>query len=483
MLRRPIQTVIALATIVCAVNLLDSRSADAQGLLQRIQSRIQSRIAAPPVDPPQQPQTPPQAARPGAPADRDLATPEGRRIRPILPSRDDAGSGSFGGSILAPRNELPTRTEADSTSARPTLGIDVLQSRGATAGVRVHRFRDESLADDAGLRLGDIIVAIDGVDTPTIAAVANELSAKRLGQRIEARVMRGNEDIDLTIPLVSRFAEAAKPNIDSDVPLLAPPLTPLPAPAQTLGDRSGSPNERLGVSVTDAQGLRGAVVAEVIPGKAGAAAGLEVGDRIVSLDGKLIADASALRNRLARLSDGDPLSLRLVRNGGLINKELQTGQPAPQGVTGASDAGPSTFEGIGSMLGGLLGGQPVATEPRKKGQPLGEPASEKDVMALGDEQKVRRVGFDERTNVNDLPRGSDLADGPISLTDDPPSLDILDLPTPAEIDPVARTSGKRAEALKTAAELRREIRLLESRLRALEADKPKADTAGKPADE
>lgn len=480
--RRPIQTVIALATIACAVNLLDSRGADAQGLLRRIQSRIQSRIAAPAVDPPQQPQAAPQAARSVAPADGDLARPEARRIRPIVPSRENAGSGSFGGSILAPLNEppkrnvLPKRNEAAATSERPTLGIDVLQSRDATGGVRVVGFHDESLADNAGLRLGDIIVAIDGVDTPTIAAVGNELSAKVLGQRIEAKVLRGDENIKLSIPLVSRLAAVAKPSADLPTPVPAPPRTTGPALAFAPGDAGGAPNELLGANFSDAQGLRGVVVTEVNPGTASAAAGLEVGDRIVSLDGEFIADASALRNRLARLTDVELLSLQLVRKGELINKDLQTVQPAPRGAGGASGSGSSSFEeGIGAMLSGLLGGQPAVSEPRNKDQPR-DVSAEKDVMSLGDEQKVRRVGFDERTNVNDLPAKGDLADGPISLTDDPPSLDVLELPLPSEIDPVNRTSNTRAETLKAVEEIRREIRRLEARLRALEGDKPQDDS-------
>lgn len=127
------------------------------------------------------------------------------------------------------------------------------------------------------------------------------------------------------------------------------------------------------------------------------------------------------------------------------------------------------------MLSGLLGGQPAVSEPRNKDQPR-DVSAEKDVMSLGDEQKVRRVGFDERTNDNDLPAKGDLADGPISLTDDPPSLDVLELPLPSEIDPVNRTSNRRAETLKAVEEIRREIRRLEARLRALEGDKPQDDS-------
>ncbi len=509
MLRRPIETVIALAAIVCAASVVDSRSADAQGLLRRIQSRIQSRIAVPPVDPRQptqpreqakqseQPRSPARAARPAA-AQSPQALTQRRRVEPSSPPREDVESGKFGGSILAPFaeppvgnplvdepsvNELP-RPATDPSSVRPTLGIEVLPSDGASAGVEVVRFHEDSLADDAGLRIGDVIVSIDGVDTPTIADVGGELARKRIGGQIQATVLRGNAAVDLELPLVDPRAFAAKPVIDSSASIAASPAG--------ATDRAEAFDERLGVTVSDAQGLRGAFVRSVAPGTPAAAAGLLVGDRIVSLDGALIANVAALNNRLAHAADGEPFSLRLVRNDGLINKDIQLGDPGPQAVAGASNAAPSAIQGLGSILGGLLGGNPVAKQPRKT-DPTGTapgstaPGSEKDPLAMGDDPKVQRVGFDKSVNGSEASRGGAVADGPISLTDDPPSLDILELPTPREIEPITRSSPDRAEALRTAEEIRDEIRRLEARLRAVEAEasaggESNADSSGIPAD-
>jgi S1-C subfamily serine protease len=72
----------------------------------------------------------------------------------------------------------------------------------------------------------------------------------------------------------------------------------------------------LGVSTTAAPaGEAGAQVAAVVPGSAADQAGLQVGDRIVSLDGEPVPDGGRLRAQVIRRAPGDQVTLTIARDG------------------------------------------------------------------------------------------------------------------------------------------------------------------------
>lgn len=64
------------------------------------------------------------------------------------------------------------------------------------------------------------------------------------------------------------------------------------------------------------------VIADVLPGGAGEAAGLKAGDRVLSIDGRSVPDAGFLRDAIRRAHDGDqprPMSWRVERAGQAID--------------------------------------------------------------------------------------------------------------------------------------------------------------------
>ncbi len=72
----------------------------------------------------------------------------------------------------------------------------------------------------------------------------------------------------------------------------------------------------LGVSTTASpDGARGAQVAEVVPGSAAAAAGIEEGDLLVSIDGTPVADSSELRAQVTKRAPGSDITLGFERGG------------------------------------------------------------------------------------------------------------------------------------------------------------------------
>src|ERR1051325_2510096 len=68
----------------------------------------------------------------------------------------------------------------------PFLGISMTD---APPGCRVDSITPQSPAADAGLELGDIIVGIDGVDTPSCPVLSAQIVAHQIGDKVPLDVM------------------------------------------------------------------------------------------------------------------------------------------------------------------------------------------------------------------------------------------------------------------------------------------------------
>jgi putative serine protease PepD len=83
--------------------------------------------------------------------------------------------------------------------------------------------------------------------------------------------------------------------------------------ANSQGGQTTQSGTFLGVSVADATG--GALVQAVEPGSPAAAAGIQAGDLITSVDGKAIADGTALQQAIRGSKSGTTVTIGITRNG------------------------------------------------------------------------------------------------------------------------------------------------------------------------
>jgi serine protease DegQ len=94
----------------------------------------------------------------------------------------------------------------------------------------------------------------------------------------------------------------------------------------------------------------GALVLRVVQGSAAEAAGIEINDVIVGVDGAPVANSNELRNMVAMKLPNQEVSLDLVRDGRRRTSRaiLSAKEPASAGVTPSSSTNtrPSVFEGI-----------------------------------------------------------------------------------------------------------------------------------------
>ena len=178
----------------------------------------------------------------------------------------------------------------------------------------------------------------------------------------------------------------------------------------------------LGVTITDlnpqvAEALEtdleeGALVTSVMPGSAAEAAGVEVSDVIVEMDGEAITSSRDLRNRVGLMSRGEEVRLRLYRNGRAMELDAVIG--GPSGTAGSGDdaaqdtgfrgaelrslaAGDSDYSDEGVMVVNVQPGSPVAAAGMQPGDIIVEVNRravadlEQFNAALGDSERLTAI--------------------------------------------------------------------------------------------
>src|SRR6056297_1834230 len=196
----PVAVFLALATF-------PPQPADAQGLLDRIESRVRSRIEA-----------------------YRAVTPNGEQVAPQQQPRD--------GRDVDPRESDvgPQENRTAASGRAPTLGIEARGATESVAGVQVLRFFSHSQAEEAGLRPGDLVASVNGSPTPSIADIGQELSRHQIGDTVLLAVVRRGQLIQMEVPLVENLVSPQEqrryaPGYDARPRGWIPPIAPmLPVP-------------------------------------------------------------------------------------------------------------------------------------------------------------------------------------------------------------------------------------------------------------
>jgi serine protease Do len=194
---------------------------------------------------------------------------------------------------------------------RGTLGLTVQELTvglahafglpGAGAhGALVSRVRPGSMAERAGIRLGDIVLGFDGRAEMTYAEIQLGIFAKQAGEIAALSVWRSGGVKRIDVEVTARTA--------------APTLTG-PAPTrEPVGDRLGLVVSKPAVAgAANADGEAGIEVAEAY----GAAlrAGIGAGDRIAAINDRAVRGLEDYDEALARLPRGAIAALLVVRDG------------------------------------------------------------------------------------------------------------------------------------------------------------------------
>ncbi|KLU02451.1 amino-acid metabolism [Rhodopirellula islandica] len=379
-----IRWAVCLSMISC-LHAIDASDASAQRLLERLRNRIQSPPPSPLSQPPYQ--NPAASNRASSARPRTLATPIPRNNA----SADRRTSATLRSASTVDGQSATTGRAGEIASDDVQFGMRVSPAVvGGYQGLRVDGFSSQSRADEAGVRPGDLIVAIGNSRTRTLDEAVSALDDIRStpGQApaVAMQLFRGGRLYRGNVPAISSARVAAKPPItlppssqsvldntnrnqpranELPAPQLPPPASErLSPPTNNTTPRLARSRGSLGIEVRDATPQRGVSVVSVPENTAGKVAGLAVGDRIVSASGRLIRGTDDLLREISILQPGDQIEFGLIRGDAMLQKQIEMGGPggAPtrsaiaNSERDAANANEETPEASGTESGGFLGG-------------------------------------------------------------------------------------------------------------------------------
>lgn len=243
---------------------------------------------------------------------------------------------------------------------------------------------DLQFADVETVAIGDYVVAIGnpfGIGQTVTSGIVSALGRTGLNRnnyedfiQTDAAINMGNSGgalVDLEGHLIGINTAIISGNGGSNGIGFAVPVDMVSSVVEHL-ERDGEVRRGLlGVTIVDlapqvAEALEvdldaGALVTSVMPGSAAEAAGIEVSDVIVELDGGVIASSRDLRNTVGLMRRGEEVTLRLYRNGSAMELDAVIGGPSGNVVAqGDQEAAETGFRG--AQLRTLLAGESPESE-------------------------------------------------------------------------------------------------------------------------
>jgi serine protease Do len=200
----------------------------------------------------------------------------------------------------------------------PEIGA-ILQTITPELAAGLHLVRDYGVivsdvvpggpADQAGLRIQDIIVRVDGIRTGSLPLFSQSLYMHGSGEHAKLEVLRGSDRLQLDVSLAERPHK-----VDS----LVDSVDPVKNLVSHLGILGIELNPDLAHSLPDLRIPSGIIVAAKTSGSGTGEVPLQTGDVIHGLNGTTVTSLADLREGLAKLAPGDAVVLLIERYGQLI---------------------------------------------------------------------------------------------------------------------------------------------------------------------
>jgi S1-C subfamily serine protease len=175
-------------------------------------------------------------------------------------------------------------------------------------GVIVSDVFPDSSAEQAGLKIRDVIVSIDGLAVDNVPLFALSLYMRDTAASVKLQILRGDKKLELNVPVYEpkdgpdQISELADPSKDLIARLGIVGLTASADVRSLLGD------------------LRipsGVVVASIVNDQLAVDSGLQVGDVIHSLKNAEIINVDGLRTAFNKLKPGEAATMQVERGGKL----------------------------------------------------------------------------------------------------------------------------------------------------------------------
>jgi serine protease Do len=208
---------------------------------------------------------------------------------------------------------------------RPALGVQITPVNPEDAevyglerieGVVAQDFPPDSPAREAGLRQGDVIVAVDGNRVQRVGQFQRLVASRRPGETVRLDVVRFGRAQSFQVRLTEAPADAVPEQPQREARRADPPaqlgIGVEPVSAELAGRRGLS-------------GARGVVVTEIADFSTAARYGVVRETIILAVDGQEVRDVAGFRRAMERRRAGEVVSLRLVfpsGENGILNLRL-----------------------------------------------------------------------------------------------------------------------------------------------------------------
>ncbi len=210
------------------------------------------------------------------------------------------------------RGEIGVRTQ----TVTPLLAEGLHLS--TTSGVILSDVFPDGMAAKAGLKIGDIVMSLDGKPMENSRQMKVNLYSRAVGDTVRLEVLRGARTSTMFVAIAER----------DDDPTRFVPLVPSGEPhIDRLGILGVTLDSRAAALLPDLRTASGVVVAsttlDLVPGADGQ---LKPGDLIHALNGSPVTTVEGLRAALGKLAAGDPAVLQVERDGELLFVGVRVGQ-------------------------------------------------------------------------------------------------------------------------------------------------------------
>jgi predicted metalloprotease with PDZ domain len=254
--------------------------------------------------------------------------------------------------------QSPDRQGLSKLKSAIGIAFEETGPRAAHKGLVIREVLPDMAAAKAGLKEGDIITKVGKERTDTYKSLLNVMATHEPGEKLTFHIVRDGNEQEVPVTLGPPYKTEGPSN------LKGPRQKAGGKPAAFLGVRAASVDElpegfRQRYKLQANEGL---VVVEVAPDSPASRAGLKEGDLLLSVNGKHVTSAAALRRAVREAGIGKEVRLGLKRGQEKMQLTVRLGETTaadwsllpPLGPTEAQAMPPALRQAVRALVGEYL---------------------------------------------------------------------------------------------------------------------------------